>query len=110
MQSLQRGCDYTTMLFLQALALEKLLVVVSALPLTPAPPARPRLADLPSVNENPPPPDMAASSAAQTPQPTAANGPLANGGATECCCDGSMFSAWPALGCWWPAAVSQNEA
>lgn len=66
----------------QALALEKLLVVVSLLPPTRAPPTRARLADLPPVNENPPPPDMPTSSTGPAPPPVAANGPLANGGET----------------------------
>lgn len=63
-----------------ALALEKLLTVVSLLPPTPAPPARPRLADLPPVNENPAAPDVPASSAGPASQPDATNCPLANGG------------------------------
>lgn len=74
-QTLRRAAGNT-----QALALEKQLVVVSVLPLTPAPPERPRLADLPPVNENPPPPDMLAPAAAAVAQPAAVNGPLANGG------------------------------
>jgi hypothetical protein len=65
---------------MQALALEKQLVVVSVLPQTPTPSERPRLVDLPPVNENPPPPDTAATSAAPAAQPPAANGSLANGG------------------------------
>lgn len=69
---------------MQALALEKQLVVVSVLPPTPAPPERPRLADLPPVNENPPPPDVLAPDAAPAPQPAAVNGPLANGGGRHC--------------------------
>ncbi len=69
---------------MQALALEKQLTVVGLFQPTLAPPPRPRLCELPPVNENPPPPDVGAAApsgggAGRAPL-AGANGMLANGG------------------------------
>jgi len=59
---------------MQALALEKLLLVTSTVPQTSRPPPLPKLSSLPAVNENPktpalPPGTKATTSAVSTPQP-----------------------------------------
>ena len=57
---------------MQALALEKLLLVTSTVPQTSAPPPQPKLSSLPAVNENPltpavPPSTKGASASAASP-------------------------------------------